>query len=368
MTIVSARYGKMQIIDNDSVISRSLRLYGEWAQDEIDLLTSFIRAGSVVVDAGAFIGTHARAFSAIVGASGKIFAFEPRQETAAVLSQNAELATVRNIVVLGAALGASENCLTIPRLHFDGTGNFGASTLGLPENEDDARETVVVRPLDYYGLDRIDFLKIDVEGMELDVLEGARETVERCQPVIFVEANSLESAAPIIQWCRKENYKIYGVLSAAYNASNFAGNSENIFASAQETGMLLVPLPEGSRFVEVLSKRDLPTLETIDDLALLLLHKPQYPYDVFSHSSAGAILSLAYPSPQSEALNQLISAQASQIGTLQERLSATEQAKEFAEQLAIGRLGELSVIRGSAFWRIGVKLRLAPHHLSDSNG
>ena len=67
MTVLKARYGDFKIIDTDSVISRSLRLYGEWAQSEIDLLAHFIQEGSVVVDAGAFIGTHTRAFSTFIG-------------------------------------------------------------------------------------------------------------------------------------------------------------------------------------------------------------------------------------------------------------------------------------------------------------
>ena len=67
MSFVRSRYGQFKIIDTDSVISKSLIMYGEWAQNEIDLLAYFIQPGDIVVDAGSFIGTHARVFSNLLG-------------------------------------------------------------------------------------------------------------------------------------------------------------------------------------------------------------------------------------------------------------------------------------------------------------
>jgi len=79
VSVVDSRYGSLRVIDTDFIISRSLTLYGEWAQGEIDLLSLFISSGDVVIDAGSFIGTHALAFAAIVGTSGRVLAFEPRK-------------------------------------------------------------------------------------------------------------------------------------------------------------------------------------------------------------------------------------------------------------------------------------------------
>ena len=61
--LVAGRYGSFEIPDEKDLVANSLRLYGEWAQSEIDALANFIQEGSVVVDVGAFIGTHSRAFS-----------------------------------------------------------------------------------------------------------------------------------------------------------------------------------------------------------------------------------------------------------------------------------------------------------------
>jgi FkbM family methyltransferase len=229
MSIVDSRYGKFKIINRDSVISLSLRLYGEWAQKEINLLSHFIEPGSVVVDAGAFIGTHTRAFSALVGATGRVLGFEPRKETYGVLVENARLASVENIQVINTALGAAKACVTVSGLCFDDNLNFGSAGLDPIVKKTDKGEKINITSIDTIGLDYLDFIKIDVEGMEVDVLNGAKETVGRFRPVIFAECNSLEVGIPIVQWVRNENYKIYGVLSSAYNQNNFSGNSDNIF-------------------------------------------------------------------------------------------------------------------------------------------
>ncbi|BDX22499.1 hypothetical protein TUM22923_18200 [Polynucleobacter sp. TUM22923] len=302
MSLISTRYGEFNIIDTDSVISGSLRLYGEWAQHEIDLLAYFIQPGSVVVDAGAFIGTHARAFSALVGATGKVLAFEPRQATGAVLIENARLSPIANIRVINSALGSTEKTVTVQSQHIETGDNFGALTLKPTEGKDDSGEKVAITTLDAYMLDRLDFIKIDVEGMELEVLNGAKKTVARCRSIIFAECNSLEASVPLIKWGQEQNYKVYGVLSPAYNQHNYAGKAENIFGAAQETGVLLIPIESSSKFEEIISKQNLPQIKTADDLVLLLLHKPQYPYEVLAHTATASALSLEYSSPMAEML------------------------------------------------------------------
>jgi FkbM family methyltransferase len=321
VSLITTRYGEFNIIDTDSVISGSLRLYGEWAQHEIDLLAYFIRPGSVVVDAGAFIGTHTRAFSALVGATGKVLAFEPRQVAFAILFENAKLAPDNNICVINSALGATQNSVMVQNQRIDTKVNYGASKLEALKNQEDAGEKVTIATLDVYTLERLDFLKIDVEGMELDVLKGSKETIKRCRPIIFAECNSLEASAPIIEWCREENYQICGVLSPAYNQHNYAGNTKNIYGAAQETGMLLIPFELFPLYEEVIFKQNLPQIKIIDDLVLLMLHKPQYPSEVLACSAAAANLSLAYTSPQANMLNQAVVERDRQITNLNQAVA-----------------------------------------------
>ena len=396
MSLIATRYGKFNIIDTDSIISGSLQLYGEWAQQEIDLLALFISPGSVVVDVGAFIGTHARAFSEFVGVTGKVLAFEPRQATGIYLIENAKLSVIGNIRVINAALGATEKTVTVQSQCIEIFDNFGALTLEPLEGKNDLAEKVAITTLDAYKLNRLDFIKIDVEGMELDVLNGARKTLEQCRPVIFAECNSLEAGMPLIKWCQANNYQAYGVLSPAYNQYNYAGNSKNIFGAAQETAMLLIATEFYSKFEDIIVKKKLPLIKIADDLVLLLLHKPQYPNEVLAHTTTASALSLEYSSPKADMLNQvaidrqaeladlyqrlskteLVKDSAEQLALerqaelvkLLERLTATEQAKDAAERMAIDRQAELDFIRTRVFWRIAEKLHITPVIEKKNNG
>ena len=78
----------------------------------------------------------------------------------------------------------------------------------------------------------------------------------------------------------------------------------NIFGSSKECGILLVPKERSSSISPILRRLNLPLISTIDDVALLLLHKPQYPYEVLAHSASAPTLGTKYPSP---ALGALVS-------------------------------------------------------------
>jgi FkbM family methyltransferase len=343
MSFVRSRYGKFKIINTDSVISESLRMYGEWAQNEIDLLGYFIQPGAVVVDVGAYIGTHARAFSALVGLSGKVLSFEPRHEIYSVLVENAKLASTDNIRAINMALGIGEVSVKVSPLHLAEHSNFGGTNLESKGDQNGAGEIIKITSLDAFELDRLDIIKIDVEGMEFAVLNGAKETVRQCRPVIFAECNSLEASMPIIKWAQVENYQVYGVLSAAYNQHNFAGNAENIFGAAQEIGLLFIPSERFMRYESILLKHELPQIKSADDLVLLLLHKPQYPYEVLANTSVSKILSLFYPSPQADSYRQTLTVRDGEIAKL--------------NQAVIERDTHIRTLVGSKSWLITKPMR-----------
>jgi FkbM family methyltransferase len=359
VSIIQARYGEFDIIEQDSVVSASLKKYGEWAQTEIDLLLEFIDKNAVVVDIGAFIGTHTRAFSALVGDFGEVFSFEPRRETHSVLLKNANLAPMSNIRVLNFALGAIDETITVPPLSLDNQGNFGAAQLDLAGESLEKGEVIIIKTLDSFALKNVKFIKIDVEGMEIAVLNGAKETIEQFNPIVFAECNSLEASYTILQWCRERRYSIHGVISAAFNPNNFACNTENVFGTAKETGLLLIPQKYYEQYTEILEKYKLPKIDNVDDLALLLLHKPQYPYEVLAQGLAVSQLSLLYPSPQADIYSQIIKERDAQITSLNEDIN------EYTSQLLDKNIqldqlgGQLRDMELSKAWRITKPLRMA---------
>jgi hypothetical protein len=68
----ATRYGDFSVFEGEDLISSSLTRFGEWAEEEISLLLDFVSPGDIVVDVGAFIGTHTVAFAKRVGAEGVV--------------------------------------------------------------------------------------------------------------------------------------------------------------------------------------------------------------------------------------------------------------------------------------------------------
>lgn len=292
--VVASRYGNFVIPCENDLVANSLRLYGEWAQLEIDTLSHFIEKGDVIVDVGAFIGTHARAFSTLVAKSGKVHAFEPNNSIYRYLEENATNSPVFNIETFPLALGATD-----ARMSIIGStdSNQGASYLDVA-NDIDCQTLAEVKQLDSLNLGQVDFIKIDVEGMEFPVLTGAQRTVNTYQPTIFLETNSLESSFRILEWARQQSYLSYGVIDNAFNPSNFNKERRNIFGRAMECGLLLISGINRRKFLDRAENLELAEIKTVDDLALLLLHKFQYADEVLAQSKAASKLGLGYLSPE----------------------------------------------------------------------
>jgi hypothetical protein len=102
-----------------------------------------------------------------------------------------------------------------------------------------AGEPVQVIRLDDLGLGRCHLIKVDVEGMECDVLEGARQTIAKYRPVLFVENNTVEGSPAIIALVDSLEYDAYWHISGYFNPGNFFGNQQNIFAPYHPEANLL---------------------------------------------------------------------------------------------------------------------------------
>ena len=162
-------------------------------QAALDLL---LRPGMTVYDIGANVGFHAISTARRVGLGGKVICFEPLPENVKRIEQNAASNNFTNIQVVTTALGSS-----------DGEAAFWTSTqptwgkLASVGKKPDkfAREVkVTIRRLDSLveemALAAPNLIKMDVEGAELEVLEGARATLERHRPILLIEAHGTNAA------------------------------------------------------------------------------------------------------------------------------------------------------------------------------
>jgi FkbM family methyltransferase len=324
---IDTRYGVMEYLDGDSVVSQSLALYGEWAQAELDLLQNIIRPGDVVLDVGAFLGTHTLAFAKMVGPSGAVHSFEPRANIRKILASNVQRNELAQVKIEGCALGDSAGVLNIQAIDTNDAKNFGGLAIEEAIESDGAQtELILLKTLDSFGFARLDLLKIDAEGMEAKVLGGATDALDRLQPVVFAECNDLQNGCRTLHALHELDYHVYGFISKAFDSNNFRGEANNIFGSAAEVSLLGVPK---ARLVNILGAVDLSTLppiKSVDDLALLLLHKPQYPDETWGAGTAGAVLGLNFDTPKSRHLQVMLDEMQVEIDYL--RLSLQLKANE----------------------------------------
>jgi FkbM family methyltransferase len=153
-----------------------------WVEEE-SFYKSRLRPGDVFIDVGANIGVNALLAAALVGSAGKVIAIEAHPTTFAHLERNVRLNGFLNVVVRNAAVGSQAGSLELSTGLLDDSQNHVLSDTG------GTRGIVVpVEPLDAIlagHRERIDLLKVDVEGYEKPVFEGAPETLARTRAIYF---------------------------------------------------------------------------------------------------------------------------------------------------------------------------------------
>jgi FkbM family methyltransferase len=232
----ACRHGQMLYNRHDLHIGRSLELYGEWAESELELLGLFVNPGDVVVDVGANVGTHTVFFARRVGPTGLVHAFEPQRIVFQTLCANLALNSLTNVHAHQSAVGRAEGSARVPPIDYRRAANFGGVALdGVTEGE-----SVRVMPLDRLDLPRCKLVKMDVEGMELAALEGARSLIERCRPMIYLENNDARRSRALIEALAAHHYRLFWHFSRFYNPQNFAGNGDNVFGKLVDLNMIAV--------------------------------------------------------------------------------------------------------------------------------
>jgi FkbM family methyltransferase len=143
-----------------------------------------------MIDLGGNIGTTTLLMSEVLSPNCKIFTFEPIYSD--ILLKNVKDNNVSDkIVVYPYGLGNEIKTLKIKPVNLYDTLNFGAvSIIETLTTEADCMNIDIV-PLDYFQIENVSLIKIDVENMEVEVLEGCIELIKRCKPTIIIESHQL---------------------------------------------------------------------------------------------------------------------------------------------------------------------------------
>ena len=252
----ACRIGPLVFNKNDWPIGTSLKIYGEFSWSEVEIFNQSIRPGQVVVDAGANIGVHTVRMSQLVGPSGQVFAFEPQRIAFQTLCANAALNNCTNVHAFQAALGNRNGMITVPVLDQYKPGNFGGVPLaGITEGEQ-----VTLAPLDALELSACHFIKADLEGMEAEFLDGARGTITKHRPILYIEGDGAE-AKQSIEMLFEWGYKCFWHIAPLFNQDNFAGQELHVFMQGKDcdiSSVNILCLPRESKitttgFLEIIS-------------------------------------------------------------------------------------------------------------------
>lgn len=236
-TLSRCRYGWMLYHTADEYVGGSLRKYGEFSAGEVDIFKQLLRAGNVVVEAGANFGAHTIAMAKMVGPQGAIFAFEPQRLVYQALTANVAINSLYNVSTAHAGLGAETGSIRVPILDPAHKHNFGGFSIRNHEMGDE----VPLMTIDSMKLTQCRMIKVDVEGMEHDVLMGARDTIARLQPVLYVENDRPEQSAQLISLIQSFGYRLWWHPILLYNPDNYRGDQENIFGNTININMLCLP-------------------------------------------------------------------------------------------------------------------------------
>ncbi len=184
---VRIRCGSTVLVPNQLAVLTSYILLEQesWFEDEFEFVSSLLRPGECAIDIGANFGVYVVAMAEAVGPGGKIFAFEPATETSAYLRATVRLKYSAQVEVIQAAVSDRNG-----RAHLRIAPSPELNALSEPGEEKTRSEPVEVATLDDRLAKRcatIAFIKIDAEGHELAVGQGARKLILEDDPLIMFE-------------------------------------------------------------------------------------------------------------------------------------------------------------------------------------
>ena len=235
---VGGRHGRFRFGRHDAIIGASLAAYGEYSEIELRLLLQLFKPGATVVEAGANIGAHTVPIARRLGPSGRLIVYEPQPVICDVLRDNLALNGIGNVEVRAVALGATEGDAWIAVPDYAVPGNFGAAGLVAAGN---GHRVPRVRLDDEVGARKVHLLKIDVEGAECEVLDGAASLIARDRPLIYVENDRVERSAALIRRLFDLDYRACWDMPPLYNPDNHFGNADNRFEGIVSVNMLCLP-------------------------------------------------------------------------------------------------------------------------------
>jgi len=209
--VVSTNHGAMLVNRHDYRLIDEKKGYGVGFQllnnsafdpEEVDLALQILElrktifgTGVIAIDCGANIGVHTIEWSKLMYKWGEVIAIEAQERIYYALAGNITINNCFNARALWAAVGASSGEIGVPVPDYYLPSSFGSLEIRHSANNEfigqsiDYENVQITRmvTIDELNLRRLDLIKIDIEGMEMEALIGAKETLDKCKPVVLIE-------------------------------------------------------------------------------------------------------------------------------------------------------------------------------------
>jgi FkbM family methyltransferase len=221
--VTETRVGILQYLPDEPVVGDAIGWYGEYLQQQLDLLARIVRPGATMMEVGAGIGAHAVFLGTLLGEVGHLFLYESRPVLQRILRQNLAANRVSNVTVMRRALGSQGEG--------EGTTGVAGSAATIPTTE----------TLDELQLERLDWLKVNESVAALDVLAGASETLWRLRPRLFLAAADEATLCELAQRTREFSYRCWRMETPLFNPQNFNRRETDIFDGGSALALLAIP-------------------------------------------------------------------------------------------------------------------------------
>ena len=203
----------------DRPIGRSLALAGEFARAEVEFLGEQLPEDGVMYDVGANLGTVSIPI-ARHRPKAQLFAFEAQPGIHHLLRRNIGLNGLVNVQTFHGALGESDGVIDFPAPPLTSVGNFGG--IGRDAKVQHMGK-VTMRRLDSLDLPPPNLVKIDVEGFDLEVVQGGLELVRKHRPVLFYEALRAAKTVELNRLLHEEGYRLFWFFAPYITPMNLRG-------------------------------------------------------------------------------------------------------------------------------------------------
>jgi FkbM family methyltransferase len=183
--------GLVCFINTKDLIGWKIFFYGEYEAGTNRVIQKYVKKGDVVIEAGSNIGSETVILSKLVGETGRVYGFEPNPYTFDRLKINVLINEQTNVYLSDVALGEKNDTIQF-NIYPKGFCNPGMSSKYMATNitkKIDVKQQTLDSYATEHSIPKIDFLKMDIQGAEIDLLNGAQKVIAQHKPIIFTEAD-----------------------------------------------------------------------------------------------------------------------------------------------------------------------------------